>query len=55
MTCAQDAKQEELDLRAPVEKQRARKFDMDQELQRLREVVVEKDYENKPVPRPKDW
>lgn len=47
----QDAKKEELDLRAPVHKQRAKRFDMEEELARLRNSTVDKDYENKPVPR----
>eukprot|EP00887_Chlorella_sp_A99_P003560 scaffold7.g3560.t1 len=49
-----DAQQKELDLRAPVEKQRAKKFSLDEELKRLKEHMDLNAYENKPVPRPKD-
>lgn len=49
----QDAQRKELDLRAPVTKQRAKKFNLEEELARLKGEVDLSDYENKPVPRPK--
>lgn len=51
----QDAKVQVVDERAPVAKQRAKKFDLQEELQRLKEHADLNSYENKPVPRPKDW
>jgi len=48
----QDAQKKELDLRAPVEKQRAKKFNIDEELQRLKSATVDREYRNKPIPRP---
>ncbi|KAL4434089.1 hypothetical protein ABPG75_000530 [Micractinium tetrahymenae] len=49
----QDAQRKELDLRAPVNKQRAKKFNLEEELARLRGEVDIDNYENVPVPRPK--
>jgi hypothetical protein len=54
ITVLQDAKRQELDLRAPIEKQRAKKFNIDEELDRLMKES-KLDYENKPVPRPRDY
>ena len=51
----QDAKRKELDLRAPVEKQRAKRFNIDEELARLKAATVDAAYENKPIPRTKEW
>ncbi|KAL4446798.1 hypothetical protein ABPG77_008042 [Micractinium sp. CCAP 211/92] len=50
----QDAQRKELDLRAPVNKQRAKKFDLQEELARLKGEVDIDNYENVPVPRPKE-
>lgn len=53
---SKDAQQKELDLRAPVAKQRAKKFSLEGELARLKEAGGDgREYENVPVPRPKDW
>ncbi|EFN57229.1 hypothetical protein CHLNCDRAFT_143713 [Chlorella variabilis] len=49
----QDAQARELDLRAPVSKQRAKRFNLEEELARLKGEVDLEHYENKPVPRPK--
>lgn len=48
----QDAQKKELDLRAPVSKQRAKRFNLEEELARLKGEVDLDNYENKPVPRP---
>ncbi|KAI3434803.1 hypothetical protein D9Q98_002860 [Chlorella vulgaris] len=50
----QDAQKTELDLRAPVAKQRAKKFNLQDELARLKGEVDLSTYENIPVPRPKE-
>lgn len=50
----QDAKRRELDLRAPIEKQRAKKFNIDEELDRLKKES-KLDYKNKPIPRPSNY
>lgn len=49
----QDAQRKELDLRAPVSKQRAKKFNLEEELKRLKGEVDLENYENIPVPKPK--
>ncbi|PSC73105.1 cytochrome c oxidase assembly mitochondrial [Micractinium conductrix] len=49
----QDAQRKELDLRAPVSKQRAKKFNLEEELARLKGEVDINNYENVPVPKPK--
>lgn len=41
-----------VDLHAPVAKQRAKRFDLNTELERLRAGVDIDSYEIKPVPRP---
>ncbi len=48
----QDAKRTEVDLRAPVHKQRAKRFNLDEELQKLKAA---QDYTNKKIERPKEW
>ena len=53
-TFFQDAQREELDLRAPVQKQRAKKFNIDEELAKLK-AAQHKDFVNKPIQRPKEW
>lgn len=50
----QDAQRKELDLRAPVTKQRAKKFNLEEELARLKGEVDLEHYKNVPVPRPKE-
>jgi len=50
----QDAKRTEVDLRAPVQKQRAKRFNLDEELTKLK-AAQQQNYTNKKIERPKDW
>ncbi len=50
----QDAKRTEVDLRAPVHKQRAKRFNLDEELKKLK-AAQEQNYTNKKIERPKLW
>ena len=50
----QDAKRKEVDLRAPVHKQRAKRFNLDEELTKLKEAQ-QQNYTNKKIERPKEW
>jgi hypothetical protein len=52
--CVQDAQRRVPDLHAPVQRQRAQKFDIQEELRRLRGPTVEAVYTNKPIARPKE-
>lgn len=52
--CVQDAKRKEVDLRAPVHKQRAKRFNLDEELTKLKEAQ-QQNYTNKKIERPKEW
>lgn len=51
----QDARSTVPDMSAPVEKQRAKKFSLDAELQKLKNNTVEEQFDNKPIDRPKDF
>lgn len=50
----EDAKRTEIDLRAPVHKQRAKKFNLDEELTKLK-AAQQQTYSNKKIERPKEW
>ena len=50
----QDAQRKELDLRAPVQKQRAKKFNLEEELEKLK-AAQQQEYTNKSIERPKEW
>lgn len=50
----QEGQEVEPSLYAPVAKQRAKAFDMADELARIRGSIDLDEYENKPVPRPPD-
>jgi hypothetical protein len=55
MRILQDARTRVPDMSAPVEKQRAKKFSLDGELQKVEGQLREEGYTNKPIERPKDW
>lgn len=47
----QEAQQTYVDERSPVEKQRAKKFNLEEEVERIRNQHLEHDYDNKSVSR----
>lgn len=53
----QEAQMKTVTDHAPAAKQRAKKFDINEELERLKaaQQTAADGYENKPVPRPQDW
>jgi hypothetical protein len=53
-SAAQEAQAQAVDLHAPVERQRAKRFDLEGELARLRGSTSEAEYSNKPIPRPRE-
>lgn len=47
----QESRQRYVDDRAPVEKQRAKRFNLEEEVDRIRKQHLENDYDNKSVSR----
>ncbi|KAI8101647.1 hypothetical protein M9434_006714 [Picochlorum sp. BPE23] len=48
---AQEAQRTHVDDRAPVQKQRAKKFNLQEEAERIRKHHIENEYKNKPISR----
>lgn len=47
----QEAQRTHVDDRAPVQKQRAKKFNLQEEAERIRKHHIENEYKNKPISR----